>query len=353
MIYWIWLTQIDGIGPVTQRLLLDKFSAPKEIYSATYNDLIDCKGIGKDKATRIIKHRSLEESKRILRKTKELDIKLLTLHGDLYPKKAKEIYEMPILLYYKGNLIENSMGVSIVGARRCSNYGKELTIDIASSLAKNNIPVISGMAKGIDGYAHTACLKEGGFTIAFLGCGVDICYPAEHKSLMDEIITNGAVISEYPPGTRPNPIYFPRRNLLISAWSNKVLIIEAGLKSGSLITGDFGLKYNREVFAAPHNLDYEGGLGTNLLILNGATIFLKKEQLGIKKTIKKSNKISSEKISSSNEEGEILNILKTEGNTIIENLAKKTDLSKVKVLEILSLLELKGEIEIKGNIVTL
>ena len=200
MLYWIWLTQIKGVGPKRQRLLLGKFNTPENIYRASFKELLQCPGIGNSTAKSIIEERSLEKAKTILDSVNDLNIKLLSLDDSLYPPEAKAIEEMPILLYYKGNLVENSMGVAIVGSRRCSEYGKNVVHEAATYLAKENIAVISGMAKGIDGYAHTSSIKAEGYTIAVLGNGLDICYPPEHIELMEKIIENGVVISEYPPG---------------------------------------------------------------------------------------------------------------------------------------------------------
>ena len=191
----------------------------------------------------------------------------------------KDIKKSPIILYYRGKLIEDSMGVAIVGSRRCTEYGKRLTVDAGKFLAINNIPVISGMAKGIDGYAHTACLKAGGYTIAILGCGLDICYPKEHIELMQRIIEKGAVISEYPPGTKPDANHFPMRNRLISAWCKKLLVVEAGEKSGSLLTAAYAKEQSREVFAAPNSIYIRESIGTNKLIGEGAKIYLNPSQL--------------------------------------------------------------------------
>jgi len=182
MIYWIWLTQIKGVGPKRQRLLLEKFSTPENIYRASFKELLQCPGIGNSTAKAIIEERSLEKAKSILDSVNKFNIKLLTLDNPLYPQEAKEIGEMPILLYYKGRLVRNSMGIAIIGSRRCSEYGKMVVDEAATYLSKENIVVISGMAKGIDGYAHTSCIKAGGYTIAILGNGLDICYPPEHMS---------------------------------------------------------------------------------------------------------------------------------------------------------------------------
>lgn len=146
MIYWIWLTRIKGVGPKRQRILLEKFGPPENIYKATLADLLECSGIGNKIGRGIVEAKSLEESKKILEEVEKLNIKILTLDNNLYPPRAKEILEMPVLLYYKGNLIENSTGVGIVGARRCSDYGKMVTNDAATYLARENIIVVSGMA---------------------------------------------------------------------------------------------------------------------------------------------------------------------------------------------------------------
>lgn len=169
--------------------------------------------------------------------------------------------------------------MAIIGSKRCTEYGKRLTVEAAEFLAQNNIPVISGMAKGIDGYAHTACLKAGGYTIAIFACGLDICYPKEHIDLMKRIIEKGAIISEYPPGTKPDVYHFLMRNKLISAWCKKLLVVEAGEKSGAILTAEFAKEYNRQVLAAPNTIYSRESIGTNILIKEGAEIYLHPSQL--------------------------------------------------------------------------
>lgn len=183
------------------------------------------------------------------------------------------------MLYYKGQIDSDSIGVAVVGSRRCTDYGKKVALEVGDILAKHNIIVVSGMAKGIDSYAHTACIKAGGKTIAILGCGVDIVYPKEHIKLMEKIIEHGAVVSEYPPGIKPNAKYFPRRNSLISAFSRKILIVEAAEGSGALITGKYGLEMNREVLAVPNDIYSTNSKGCNKLIYNGAKIYINPNQL--------------------------------------------------------------------------
>ncbi|MDY5845183.1 MAG: DNA-processing protein DprA, partial [Bariatricus sp.] len=152
-----------------------------------------------------------------------------------------------IVLYYKGHFRNIKDPVAIVGARRCMQQDKFQAVELAEQYARNGETVISGMAKGIDSYAHTACLKANGYTIAIVGNGLDICYPSEHKKLMDCIIEKGMLLSEYPPGIRPSKYTFPRRNRLISAWADHIIVIAPGRGSGALITAEYGRKYGRKV----------------------------------------------------------------------------------------------------------
>jgi len=279
VIYWIWLSQINGIGPVIGKALLDDFKTPLNIYKATRAELVNIDGIGNATANIIFNSKSLIKAKEILSKCEESNILVLTYGDSLYPVEVKNSKKAPVVLYYRGKLIEESVGVAIVGSRRCTEYGKKLTIEAAEYLAQNAIPLISGMAKGIDGYAHTACLKADGYTIAILGCGLDICYPKEHIDLMKRIIEKGAAISEYPPGTKPDANHFPMRNRLISAWCKKLLIVEAGEKSGALYTAAFAKEQNRQVFAVPNSIYSIESIGANRLIKEGAEIYLYPSQL--------------------------------------------------------------------------
>ena len=154
-----------------------------------------------------------------------------------------------------------------------------MVAEAAAFLARQGITVVSGLAKGIDSYAHTACLREGGYTLAFIANGPDICYPPEHHSLMDEIIGNGAVLSPYPPGTRPRQEYFPMRNRLLSAWVDQLLVVEAGERSGALITADYAMEQKRRVFAVPNSIYSAESVGTNRLLLKGAELYLEPTQL--------------------------------------------------------------------------
>jgi len=352
--YWIWLTQLKGIGPVKQRDLLKKFKNPLNIYRAEKGDLKSCPGIGPKLAARIVENRDLQEAQTILGKTQQYKINLLTFANPLYPARVKEISNIPVLLYYKGSIFPESTGIAIVGARRCSQYGKKVTEEAASYLAEMDIGVISGMAKGIDSYAHTASLNKGGNTISMLGNGLDLCYPPEHKELYEKIITQGALISEFPPGIPPAPHNFPRRNRLISAWSEKVLVVEAGLKSGCLITAHHAIKQKRELLAVPGQIYSPESAGCNKLIQKGAEVYLHQEQLLTdKQKVNKKNTrlkiIKKDQHKLQGREAKIFQILKAQGEISLEELVYFTKIDKMKLVEIISLMEVKGIVKLRGS----
>jgi len=354
LVYWIWLSQINGIGPVISKVLLDFFQTPQNIYKANKSELEHIRGIGSVTADIILNSKSLVNAEEILKKCKKLNIDVLTYENSLYPIEVKGIKKAPVILYYRGNIIEDSMGIAIVGSRRCTDYGKRLTVEAAEFLALNNIPIISGMAKGIDGYAHTACLKADGFTLAILGCGLDICYPKEHIELMERIIEKGVVISEYPPGTKPDANHFPMRNRLISAWCKKLLVVEAGEKSGSLLTAAYAKEQNKQVFAAPNSIYSRESFGANKLIHEGAKIYLNPSQLLLEHT--KGLRVNSKK-EITKPMYDDLNLLE---KVIITKIKEKSmslgDLlfslkeDKSDILETISIMELKGMITNVGGI---
>lgn len=247
MIYWIWLSKISGIGCYTSRLLLREWKEPSQIYKASYEQLIKIKGIGPKKAKQIYETKNLEKAQKILDDCKKNEIKVMTINDKEYPKKARGLEDMPICLYYKGIIKNDIRATAIVGSRRCDRMARQRTIEIATELTKKGITIVSGMAKGVDAYAQTACLKAGGYTVGVLGNGLDICYPSEHRILMEKIERQGLLISEYEPGVRPQKVYFPRRNRIIAALSDEIIVTSARKGSGALITAQYGQKYHRKV----------------------------------------------------------------------------------------------------------
>lgn len=350
LLYWIWLNSIKGVGPVTAKLLLKKFKEPKAIYTLDKIDLLETKGVGKVTVEAIINSRDLTKSEEILNRCHKLNIKIVTYDDNLYPSQVKEYDKSPIMLYYKGNLNFDTRGIAIVGSRRCSEYGKKIAIEVGHVLAKNNVTVISGMAKGIDSYAHTSCINESGNTIAVLGCGVDICYPKEHIKLMDKIINQGAVISEYQPNTMPNGKFFPKRNSIIAALSSKILVVEATEKSGAIITADYGFKMKKEVFAVPNGIYEIGSMGCNKLIYKGAKIYIDSSQLlqGMENNVQKYEYTINNDETLSREEQKIINTLYKKPHTVDE-IVFLTKIHKQKIQNLLFNLELNGIISMTAG----
>ena len=200
-------------------------------------------------------------------------IKTIKLEDSTYPEKLKEIYNPPKTIYLIGNeKLLNQKSIAIIGCRECTRYGAENAYKFGYELAKENICVISGFAKGIDTYSHKGAVSAKGKTIAVLGCGLDIIYPPENIELYKQILLQGgAIISEYPLGSKPEKHHFPERNRIISGLSSGVLVIEAKKKSGTMITVDFALEQGREVYAVPGNISSENSYGPNELIKEGAT----------------------------------------------------------------------------------
>ncbi len=218
---------------------------------------------------------SLDNAKRIMDSCEKSNVHVHLLSEFGVPDYG----ELPTLLYCKGIFRKTAGSVGIVGARRCTSYGKRMTEELAAECARQNIAVISGMAKGVDAIAHTSALKNGGYTIAALGNGPDICFPSEHRSLYEKICENGLVISEYTPGTHATKFTFPMRNRLIAAFSDKLAVTEAGAKSGALITCERAKYYGKPVYAFPGPIDSPESEGCNNLIYTGAARLYKKSDL--------------------------------------------------------------------------
>lgn len=202
------------------------------------------------------------------------EILKISIENPKYPSLLRQIYDPPKILYIKGNLeVLNNPCISIVGCRDASKYGEQAAKYFAYNLAKEGFTIVSGLARGIDSFAHIGTLKAKGPTIAVLGCGLDIIYPKQNENLANEILDlGGAIISEYPIGTKPYKMNFPARNRIISGLSKGVIVVEAKEKGGSLITADYAIEQGKEVFAVPGNINLLNSVGTNNLIKDGATL---------------------------------------------------------------------------------
>ena len=269
--YAFWLGNVEGLGAIRINKLMEHFASAEEIYKAKKKDLLKINGFG-DKLVESIFLSKNEDV--IIREYEQLAIKGINMvlrFEDKYPKKLKYIFDAPYILYYKGELPKEDIStIAIIGARNCSNYGKEIAEYFAGELSKYGVQVISGLAAGIDTYAHIGVLKKGGKTYGVLGCGVDICYPKNNINIFMNMIENGGVISEYKPGTLPIAGNFPMRNRIISGMSDGILVVEAREKSGSLITVDLGLEQGTNIYAVPGRIDDKLSTGCNNLIKMGA-----------------------------------------------------------------------------------
>lgn len=347
--YWIWLSLLTYVGPVFQKKLINHFQSPLEVYNATLEELEGVKGLSQRAVSSILNNRSLKDAEKIANYAIKQGVELLPFDNPLYPDSAKICQESPVLLFYKGNLRPFEYSISVVGSRRCTSYGRRVAEEIGEQLAELQIPVVSGLAKGIDSYVHASCVQHGGTAIAFLGSGVDVCYPKEHRKLYEKILeTDGVILSQYPPGTFPKPQYFLRRNALISAWSTELVVVEAGRNSGALWTANFALNHGKKVYAVPHYIHTPEGVGTNRLLSQGAEPYLGIDSLDCLRNFKIENTTSKEY----EQENSILSFLSLshEPHTI-SSLSKLLKMSDQLLMNKLFDLELEGKIIIRGNVV--
>lgn len=269
--YLIALTYIQGIGPIRIKLLIDGFIKPSVIWKAKNREIKEV--LGAKLGEIFILQRSKISPQILLEEIERLDIKLTTLWDKDYPKLLKEIPDSPPILYHRGELLpQDNKALAIVGTRKISTYGKQVTGYFSRELSRNGFTIVSGLARGVDSLSHRSALEAGGRTIAVLGSGLNQIYPPENESLAEEISDHGAVISEFPPDFPPSPGAFPARNRIISGLSLGVIVTEAAHDSGSLITANCALEQNREVFAVPGPIFSKMSEGTSKLIKEGAKL---------------------------------------------------------------------------------
>ena len=365
-IYMYWLSTLYILGSRKQNLLLSHFGDASKIYKATPESLRSLPTITENNVHTIQKSRNQSKIEYGIEMLKKLDISFTHINHPDYPKLLKTINDPPVGLFHLGKLPQSDLPhVAIIGSRNCSEYGLSTARRFGTALARAGVIIVSGMARGIDSMAHRGALEietNPCSTIAVLGCGVDVCYPAENRSLRDEIAKTGCVVSEYPPGVEPYPAYFPARNRIISGLSRVVVVVEAGKKSGTLITVDQALDQGREVMAVPGNITNKYSDGTNHLIKQGAEPACCYEDilhmLGISKNKKKQNQNNKTKtetkiaentthIPLAPEEKLVYDVLGSGNNTpfSIDEIMIKTN-SKLQTIQyLLTILEIKGYVK--------
>lgn len=274
------LLSVPGVGPKRIRNLIQVFETPERTLKASSQELRRVADVDLITAESIRAKANPAFAEKQIRQAEMLNVRLISFWDAGFPPLLKRIPDPPVLLYVKGNAdLAGSDGIAIVGTRNPTSYGRRIAESLSSSLAGYGIPVISGMARGVDTAAHRGTLKAGGVTLAILGCGVDVVYPAENDTLYHSILEKGAVISDFPIGTEPAAPNFPKRNRIISGLSHGTVVVEAGHKSGALITGYLALEQNREVFAVPGPVGSMQSKGPNRLIKQGAKLIENAEDI--------------------------------------------------------------------------
>jgi DNA processing protein len=378
--YYLPFSQFSGIGPHKFNSLIKHFGSAKKAYSAKQNEL--SKIIGEITAEKFDDFRSKFDLARYEKELKQKKIDYVCLFDEIYPSLLKKISNPPILLYLKGNLslLESSPSlatelvrqpadsdihssrssklssqtgiIAIVGTRKITSYGQEVTDLFSSNRALSGFVIVSGMALGVDGQAHKSCLEAGGKTIAVLGNGVDLPFPPTNKFLYDLILKNGgAVISEFPPGEPPSKGTFPSRNRIIAGISQAVLVTQGAEDSGSMITAEFALKFGRPVFAVPGPITSSLSKGPNILISKGAKLVFDPKDILKELGISASAKASARHRNLdglTKDEQKIVQLLENE-TLPFDEIAKKLKIKTSKLGTTLSIMEIDGIIKNRGG----
>jgi len=348
--YWIGFNHIKGIGAVRMQGLVSYFGDLESAWSASPVDLAGA-GLGLKLIERVVAARANVNLDQVWGKIEKQGIKILTWQDETYPQRLKEIDQPPPVLYIRGDYSPDDLfAVAIVGTRKVTPYGRQITEELSSFLAANGLTVISGLARGVDAIAHQTALKAGGRTIGILGSGVDKIYPPEHRGLAEQMMEQGAIISDYAPGTPPDASNFPPRNRIISGLSLAVVVIEAGETSGALITAEFAAEQGREVFAVPGSILAPQSKGTNKLIQKGALPLLSVNDLmqaldissvGQQKSVRKI-------MPGDATEAKLFNLLGSEP-LHVDEIRNQSELPIEKVTATLALMELKGMVRQVGG----
>ena len=270
---WLGLYLIPGLGNGTFRDLIGVFGSPEAVFRAKIPELKRVKGMGEEIAHRIVNKKFSSDPEKEMRRAEKINAKIITYQDPAYPELLKEIHSPPMVLYVRGKDIPIKQPyVAVVGSRNPTHYGLKASESIGFGLARRGIGVVSGMAKGIDSAAHYGCLNGKGFTVAVIGTGIDLVYPRTNRALAEKLSEKGAVVSEFPMGSPPEPKNFPIRNRIISGLSRGVVVVEATMNSGSLITASMALDQGRDVFAVPGSIYSFKSTGAHSLIKQGAKL---------------------------------------------------------------------------------
>lgn len=350
------LTLVPGLGPSRLSSLLRRFPDPGRIFQLSRPQLQRLQ-LSPDAQLLIAGGMALKEAEEVLRRAQSIGVQIVSIFEDCYPDRLKEIFEPPLVLYCRGDLsLLADAAVAVVGSRRCSVYGRQVTRKLSSELAQVGLCIVSGLARGIDSTAHAGALAAGGKTVAVLGNGIDVVYPRENRKLYRQVAREGCLISEFPLGAYPAPQNFPIRNRIISGLCLGTLITEASEFSGSLITSRLTIEQNRELWAVPGNITSAGSYGPNYLIKQGAHPVLCAQDIldslpcdvlvGLRSLQEpphaKKGEISKAEIPISASEKEILKLLDPDASIHFDRLLEQSRLSVAELNRLLLDLEIKG-----------
>jgi len=335
---------VPGVGPTMFHTLVAFFGDAHAVFEASPRQLSAIAGVGENLVRAIKDPQILFDAEQEIKKAGDTNTALITLQDPKYPPPLKEIYDPPPVLYVRGTLgSTESPAVAVVGSRRCSGYGRAIARKLSKDLASAGLYIVGGMARGIDTMAHQGALDANGMTYAVLGSGLDVIYPPENRKLYHAIVEHGAIVSEFTLDTRPEPYNFPKRNRIISGLSMGVVVVEAGAKSGSLITASHALDQGRDVYAVPGNVGTTTSQGTNRLIKQGAKLVETADEIieDIVPNARRGHRSHCPNPEVSEEEDKILAIL-SYTPVHIDEISRQTGMAIPRLSALLLDLELKG-----------
>lgn len=354
--YWLGFSLVPGVGPKRLLLLARAFGNLHSAWSATEGHL-RAAGLDSETTASLLQTRAKVDLDAELGKVERAGASLLTPEDTAYPALLKNMPDPPLTLYVRGSLAQaDDLALAVVGTRKATGYGRDAAAYFSRQLARQGVTIVSGLAHGIDAAAHRSALESGGRTIAILGCGIDRVYPPDHAELARQITGHGALISEFPVGSKPEARHFPRRNRIISGISLGVLVVEAPEQSGAMITATFAAEQGREVFAVPGSVFSASSGGTNRLIQEGAKLVVTVEDILDELNIARrkvdarelTRQLPPSSVVSGEKETALLRYLSTDPLPIDE-LVRRSSLPTSEVLGALTLLELQGYVEADGR----
>jgi len=355
--YQVALTLVPGVGSILIRQLVSYCGSATDVFRSPLVRLLKIPGIGEVTARAILKTDVLNEAERILDRLEKMNASVLFYTDKAYPARLKSLYDAPALLYFQGSgNLNTARTVALVGTRQATDYGRRVTNEIVEVLAPYGATIVSGLAYGIDISAHRASLVHGAPTIGVMASGLDIVYPNVHQKTAQEMLVQGGLLTESPPGTKPDAHLFPARNRIIAGLSDAIVVVEAAAKGGALITAEYANNYHREVFAVPGQLNQAFSAGCNKLIReNKAQIYTRPQDIieALNWDItSKASVLNEEAMATGNrtvlplditeEESQILALLRQSADLHIDDLSWKTQLPMGRLASLLLNLEFRG-----------